>query len=75
METFRRRKVRLAMESNNLMDKYTVAIFQEQQKHVVGHLPLGYSRKFTKTICYFLKAYKENSCKEGWIIYLGRKVQ
>ena len=56
-------KLDTAMEPNNVMGKYAVAIFQERQKHVVGHLPLGHSGKYANTIFYFLKADKENSCK------------
>ena len=64
-------KLDTAMEPNNVMDKYAVAIFQERQKHVVGHLPLRHSGKFAKTIFYFLKADKENSCK---VIIHGKAV-
>jgi len=50
------------MEQNNSMDKYAVATFQKGKKQVVGHLPLGKSGKFAKTIFYFLKASKDNKC-------------
>ena len=46
-------KIDTAMESNNLMDKYAVAILQERQEHVVSHLPLGNSGKFANTIFCF----------------------
>ena len=48
------------MQPNNVKDKYVVAIFQEGKKRVIGHLPLEKSRKFAKTIFYFLKSGKEN---------------
>ena len=47
----------------NVKDKYVVAIFQEGKKKVIGHLPLGKSGKFAKTIFYFLKISKENRCQ------------
>ena len=59
------------MESNNLMDKNGVAIFQERQRHFVVHLLLGHSGKFAKTVFYFLKANKENNCK---VIIHGKAV-
>ena len=49
------------MESNNLMDKYAVAV-KRSDESIVGHLPLGKSGKFAKTIFYFLKANKKLSC-------------
>ena len=49
------------MESNNLMDKYAVAV-KRSDESIVGHLPLGKSGKFAKTIFYFLKANKKHSC-------------
>lgn len=51
------------MYPNNLIDKYSVDIFQECLKHVVGHLPLGNSGKFANTVFYFLKVDQENSCR------------
>ena len=48
------------MQPNNVKDKYVVAIFQEGKKRVIGYLPLEKSRKFAKTIFYFLKSGKEN---------------
>ena len=59
------------MELNNVKDKYAVAIFQEGKNKVIGHLPLGKSGKFAKTIFYFLIAAKENRCQ---IIALGKAV-
>ena len=52
------------MESNNLMDKYAVAV-KRSDESIVGHLPLGKSGKFAKTIFYFLKANKKHSCVEA----------
>ena len=54
-------ELRVVMQPNNLMDKFAVAI-EGNKLGVVGHLPLGKSGKFAKTICYFLKANKQNSC-------------
>ena len=48
------------MESNNLMDKYVVAV-KSSDESIVGHLPLGKSGKFAKTIFYFLKENKKHS--------------
>ena len=53
------------------MDKYAVAIFQEQHNYVVHYLPFGHSRMFAKTIFYVLKVGKENSCK---VIIHGKAV-
>ena len=50
------------MESNNLMDKYAVAV-KRSDESIVGHLPLGKSGKFAKTIFYFLKANKKRVIK------------
>ena len=43
------------------MDKYTVCVKKENK--IVGHLPLGKSGKFAKTMFYFLRADKLSSCK------------
>ena len=51
-------KLTVVMESNNLMDKYAVAV-KKSDKSIVEHLPLG---KSGKTIFYFLKANKRHSC-------------
>ena len=48
-------------ESDKPMDKYAVCVNKENQ--IVGHLPLGKSGKFAKTMFYFLRADKLNSCK------------
>ena len=52
-----------AIQPNNVKDKYAVAVHQKGKKVVIGHLPLGHSGKFAKTIFIFLKASKENRCK------------
>ena len=49
------------MESTNLIDKYAVAV-KRSDESIVGHLPLGKSGKFAKTIFYFLKANEKHSC-------------
>ena len=51
------------MQPNNVKDKHAVAIFQERKKKIIGHLALGKSGKFAKTIFHFLKAAKENRCQ------------
>ena len=54
-------------EPDNPLDKYAVCVKKEK---IVGHLPLGKSRKFAKTIFYFLRADELSSCKivvtESW---------
>ena len=50
------------MESTNKMDKYAVAV-QKDDGEVIGHLPLGKSGKFAKTVFYFLKTDKSHGCK------------
>ena len=42
-----------AMQPNNVKDKYAVAVFQEGKEKLIGHLPLGKSGKFAKTIFTF----------------------
>lgn len=48
-------------EPNNPVDKYAVCVKKENK--IVGHLPLGKSGKFAKTIFYFLRADELSSCK------------
>ena len=64
-------KLDAAMQRSNIKDKYAVAIFQRGRNKVIGHLPLGKSGKFGKTIFYFLIAAKEIRCQ---IIVLGKVV-
>ena len=49
------------METVNSVDKYAVAV--KKNNVVVGHLPLGCSGKFAKTIFYFLRADEWSECK------------
>ena len=58
------------MQLNNVNDKYDNAIFQEEKK-VIGYLPLGKSGKFTKIIVDFVKAFKE---KRWQVIIHGKAV-
>ena len=53
----------------NPIDKYTVCVKKENK--IVGHLPLGKSGKFAKTILYFLRADELSSCK---IVVTGKPV-
>ena len=57
------------MEPANSVDKYAVAV--KKNDVVVGHLPLGCSGKFVKTIFYFL-------CADEWsewkVIVTGKSV-
>ena len=56
-------------EPDNPKDKYAVCVKKENR--IVGHLPLGKSGKFAKTIFYFLKADELSSCK---IVVTGKPV-
>ena len=57
------------MEPANPVDKYAVAF--KKNNVVVGHLPLGCSGKFAKTIFYFLRADEWSGCK---VIVAGKPV-
>ena len=57
------------MEPVNPVDKYAVAV--KKNNVVVGHLPLGCSGKFAKTIFYFLRADEWSECK---VIVTGKPV-
>ena len=48
-------ELRAVMQPNNLMDKFAMSV-ERNELGVVGHLALGKSGKFAKTIFYFLKA-------------------
>ena len=50
------------MEPTNKLDKYAVAV-KGKDGNVIGHLPLGKSGKFAKTISCFLKSDKNHHCK------------
>ena len=56
-------------EPDNPMDKYAVCVKKENK--IVGHLPLGKSGKFAKTVFYFLRAVELSSCK---IVVTGKPV-
>ena len=49
------------MESTNLRDKYAATV-KRSDESIVGHLPLGKSGRFAKTIFYFLKVNEQHSC-------------
>ena len=68
---FFRGEIRCSKHPSNIKDKYVVAIFQGGRNKVIGHLSLGKSGKFAKTIFHFLKAAKENRCQT---IVLGKVV-
>ena len=57
------------MEPANPVDKYAVAV--KKNNVVVGHLPLGCSGKFAKTIFYFLRADEWSECT---VIVTGKPV-
>ena len=57
------------MEPANPVDNYVVAV--KKTNVVVGHLPLGCSGKFAKTIFYFLLAGEWSECK---VIVAGKPV-
>ena len=44
------------------VDKYAVAVLDDKENNVVGHLPKGQSGKYAKTIFYFLSSDPLNSC-------------
>ena len=50
------------MEPTKNLDKYAVAV-KGKGGHINGHLPLGKSGKFAKTVFYFLKSDKNHHCK------------
>ena len=50
------------MEPTNKLDKYAVTV-KGKDGDVIGHLPLGKSGKFAKTVFYFLKSDKNHHCK------------
>ena len=52
---------RVERNHTTLMDKHAVCVKKENK--IVGHLPLGKSGKFAKTIFYFLRADELSSCK------------
>ena len=50
------------MEPANKLDKYAVAV-SRKNGYVIGHVPLGKSGKFAKSVFYFLKSDKNHHCK------------
>ena len=61
------------MQPHNRVDKYAVAVYNN--RNVVGHLPLGPNGKFAKTIFFFLKAHRSNTCTacvKGKAVNLGK---
>ena len=50
------------MEPTNKLDKYGVAV-KGKDRDVIGHLPIGKSGKFEKTVFCFLKSDKNHHCK------------
>ena len=50
------------MEPTNKLDKYALAV-TGKDGDVIGHLPLGKSGKFAKTVFYFLESDKNHHCK------------
>ena len=50
----------IAMEPTNVADKYAVCV--KKSNIIVGHLPLGKSGRFAKTIFYFLRADSYAEC-------------
>ena len=57
------------IEPGNPVDKYVIGVKKNNAK--VGHLPLGCSGKFAKTIFYFLRADEWSECK---VIVTGKPV-
>ena len=57
------------IEPGNPVDKYVIGVKKNNAK--VGHLPLGCSGKFAKTIFYFLCADEWSECK---VIKTGKPV-
>ena len=57
------------MEPAKPLDKYAVAI--KKNNVLVGHLPLGYSGKFAKTVFYFVRAGEWSECN---VIVAGKPV-
>ena len=47
-------------EPNNVVDKYAASVNKEER--IVGHIEKGKTKKFAKTIFYFLGAEKNNRC-------------
>ena len=50
------------IEPTDKLDKYAIAV-KGKDGDVIGHLPLGKSGKYAKTVFYFLKSDKNHHCK------------
>ena len=50
------------MEPTSKLDKYAAAV-KGKDGDVIGHLSLGQSRKFAKTVFYFSKSDRNHHCK------------
>ena len=66
---FKNEELTTTMEPGNVVHKYAVCI--KTSDVLVGHLPHGENRRFTKTIFYFLRADKYAECK---VIITGKDV-
>ena len=59
----------------NKMDKFAVAVIKN--KNIIGHLPLGKTERFSKTVFYFFKC-EYNDCKvkivDGKAVNLGDRM-
>ena len=62
------------MEPTNKMDKFAIAVIKNK---FIGHIPLGKTGRFSKTVFYFLKC-EYNDCKvkivDGKAVNLGNGV-
>ena len=62
------------MKPTNKMDKFAIAVIKNK---FIGHIPLGKTGRFSKTVFYFLKC-EYNDCKvkivDGNAVNLGNGV-
>ena len=62
------------MEPTNTLDKFAIAVIKNK---FIGHIPLGKTGRFSKTVFYFLKC-EYNDCKvkivDGKAVNLGNGV-
>ena len=59
----------IAMEPDNVVDKYAVCV--KKNNLIGGHIPLGKDRRFAKMIFYFVRADRNAECK---VITSGKEV-
>ena len=62
------------MEPTNKMDKFAIAVIKNK---FIGHIPLGKTGRFSKTVFYFLKCeYNDSKVKivDGKAVNLGNGV-